>query len=136
MRKKFIILTGFGVIVLGTLLLACAMVPTPTEKNFTTPVVTLNSVELAHYWGWWYFKNTVKPTVGDAGNYGAPLDLAFVFNIQNPNAYPIMMENLRFTVAFEEFDLNTVSSTEVQWIPAGKTNRCGSMPCLMADSPC
>jgi len=33
------------------------------------------------------------------------------------------MESLKFTVAFEEFDLNTVSSTDTMWIPAGKTNQ-------------
>jgi hypothetical protein len=46
-----------------------------------------------------------------------------VFNVENPNPYPVMMESLSFTVAFEEFDLNTVSSMETQWIPAGKTNQ-------------
>jgi hypothetical protein len=116
-------LTGLSVLVLGTLLLACATVPTPTEKNFQAPVVTLNSVEVAHYWGWWYYSKKIEPTKGKAGDYGAPLDLAFVFDIENPNAYPVMMENLKFTVAFEEFDLNTVGSMETQWIPAGKTNQ-------------
>jgi hypothetical protein len=123
MRKRSLILIGLTVVVLGTLLVACATVPAPTEKNFKTPVVTLNSVEVAHYWGWWYYSKKIEPTKGKAGDYGAPLDLAFVFDIENPNAYPVMMENLGFTVAFEEFDLNTVSSTETQWIPAGKTNQ-------------
>lgn len=123
MRKRSIIITGFAVVVLGAFLLACATVPTPTQQNFKTPVVTLNSVEVAHYWGWWYFSNKVKPTKGKAGNYGAPLDLAFIFDIDNPNSYPVMMEDLKFTVAFEEFDLNTVNSPDIQWIPAGKTNQ-------------
>ncbi len=124
MRKRSTIIKGLVVVVLTTFLVGCAaMRPKPTEQNFQAPVVTLSYVEVAHYWGWWYFKKTVKPTVGDAGDYGAPLDLAFVFNVQNPNPYPVMMENLRFTVAFEEFDLNTVGSTEVQWIPACKTNQ-------------
>lgn len=124
MRKKSLILTGLSVVVLGTLLIACATaVPTPTEKNFQTPVVTLNSVEVAHYWGWWYYSKAIAPTKGTAGDYGAPLDLAFIFDIQNSNSYPVMMEYLKFTVAFEEFDLNTVFSTEPQWIPAGKTNQ-------------
>ncbi|MBW2019553.1 MAG: hypothetical protein JRI58_07085 [Deltaproteobacteria bacterium] len=123
MRKRSIIPTGFVVIVLGAFLFACATVPTPTEQNFKTPVVTLNSVELAHYWGWWYFSKKVQPTKGKAGDYGAPLDFAFIFDIENPNPYPVMMEHLKFTVAFEEFDLNTVSSMETQWIPAGKTNQ-------------
>jgi hypothetical protein len=110
-------------VVLSTFLAACATVPTPTENNFETPVVTLNSAEVAHYWGWWYYSKKIEPTKGKAGDYGAPLDLAFVFDIKNPNPYPVMMESLSFTVAFEEFDLNTVSSMETQWIPAGKTNQ-------------
>jgi hypothetical protein len=123
MRKTSMITTGIVAIVLSAFLWGCATVPTPTEQNFETPVVTLNSVEVAHYWGWWYFSNKVEPTKGKAGKYGAPLDLAFVFEIQNSNPYPVMVEGLKFTVAFEEFDLNTVSSNEVQWIPAGKTNQ-------------
>ncbi len=124
MRKESTIVKGLVVLMAVALLAGCAaMVPKPTEENFQTPVVTLSHVEVVHYWGWWYFKKTVKPTMGDAGNYGAPLDIAFVFDVENPNAYPVMMENLKFTVAFEEFDLNTVSSTETQWIPAGKTNQ-------------
>ena len=123
MCKRSVVLIGFSVIVFSTLLLACATAPTPTERNFVSPLVTLNSVEVAHYWGWWYFSKAVEPTKGAAGDYGAPLDLAFIFDISNPNPYPVMMENLKFTVAFEEFDLNTVSSTETQWIPGGKTNQ-------------
>lgn len=134
MRKRSIIITGFVSIVLAAFLLACEQGPTkhadvesakpvPTEQNFKTPVVTLNSTEIAHYWGWWYYSKKVQPTKGKAGDYGAPLDLAFIFDIKNPNPYPVMMESLRFTVAFEEFDLNTVGSVDTQWIPAGKTNQ-------------
>lgn len=124
MRKKSMISTGFCFVAIATLLLGCAaMSSKPTEQNFQSPVVTLSHVEVAHYWGWWYFSKKVEPTMGDAGDYGAPLDLAFVFDIENPNAYPVMMENLKFTIAFEEFDLNTVGSTETQWIPSGKTNQ-------------
>ena len=32
------------------------------------------------------------------------------------------LESLSFTVAFEDFDLNTALSQEVMWIPGGKTN--------------
>ena len=94
-----------------------------TQKNFKTPVVTLNRVEVAHYWGYWFYGAKVEVTRGKAGNNGAPLDLNFVFDIENPNPYPVAMENLNFTVAFEDFDLNTVGSQEVMWIPAGKTNQ-------------
>jgi hypothetical protein len=34
-----------------------------------------------------------------------------------------MLTDFKFTVAFEEFDLNTVSAIETQWIPAQKTNQ-------------
>jgi hypothetical protein len=108
---------------MGTFLVSCASMQTVSESNFKAPVVELNSMQVAHYWGWWYYSKKVEPTKGTAGDYGAPLDLAFVFDVQNPNAYPVKMESLSFTVAFEEFDLNTVASTETQWIPAGKTNQ-------------
>jgi len=123
MHKRSLILTCLSILVLGTFLVSCASVPTPSESNFKTPVVKLNSAEVAHYWGWWYYSKKIEPTKGSAGDYGAPLDLAFVFDVENPNPYPVMMESLKFTVAFEEFDLNTVASMETQWIPAGKTNQ-------------
>ena len=123
MRKRSLILIGFTVVVLGTLLVACATAPAPTAKSFQAPVVTLNSVEVPYYTGWWYFSAKVEPTKGKAGNYGAPLAVAFIFDIENPNPYPVQMEGLQFTVAFDGFDLNTVSVPDTQWIPAGKTNQ-------------
>jgi hypothetical protein len=123
MRKRSVVFIGLSVIVFSTLLLACATAPTPTEKNFQIPVVTLNSVELPYYTGWWYYDVKVEPTKGNAGKYGAPLALAFVFDIQNPNEYPVMMDGFNFTVAFDGIDVNTVNSPEIQWIPAGKTNQ-------------
>jgi hypothetical protein len=124
MRKKSIILLGLSVIVVAALLTGCVSIMVkPTQKNFKTPEVVLNYVDVAHYWGWWYYAKTIEPTKGIAGDYGAPLDLAFVFDITNPNSYPVMLEDIKFTVAFEEFDLNTPNSIETQWIPPGKTNQ-------------
>lgn len=126
MRNKLIILMCCGFVFMAAFLPACTTetkAPGPTEQNFKAPTVTLKSVEVVHYWGWWYFSSKVEPTKGTAGDYGAPLDLAFVFNIQNPNSYPILMDSLKFTVAFDEFDLNSLISVETQWIPAGKTNQ-------------
>jgi hypothetical protein len=122
MSKKPITFVVLGLIAVAMIAGGCAG-RRPSQSNLKDPMVTLNYVEVAHYWGWWYFKNTVEPSMGKAGDYGAPLDLAFVFDITNPNEYPIQLNNLKFTVAFEEFDLNTVQSTEVQWIPPGKTNQ-------------
>jgi hypothetical protein len=124
MHERSTIIKGLVVIMLVTFLAGCAaMAPKPTEQNIKVPVVTLNSVELPYFTGWWYFSNKVQPTKGNAGNYGAPLGLAFIFDMENPNAYPVQLEGFKFTVAFEGFDLNTVSVSETQWIPAGKTNQ-------------
>jgi hypothetical protein len=116
--------TFFVVLVGSTLLLGCSgMATKPTASNFKEPVVTLSHAEVANYWGWWYFAKSVEPTAGEAGDYGAPLNLAFIFDVENPNTFPVQLESLMFTVAFEEFDLNTVQSIDTQWIPAGKTNQ-------------
>jgi len=122
MRNKSVFTVSCIIFLIAAFMAGCAGVK-PTESNFQEPIVTLEYIEVAHYWGWWYFSNKIKPAMGKAGNYGAPLDLAFVFNIENPNKYPVLLEDIKFTVAFEEFDLNTVSSTAAQWIPAGKTNQ-------------
>ena len=124
MHNRSFIFTCLSVVVIAAMLAGCAgMMVTPTQQNFKAPVVTLDSMEVAHAFGYWYFSKKVKPTKGKPDNVGAPLDLAFIFNIKNPNEFPVKMENLKFTIAFEEFDLNTVASTDTMWIPAGKTNQ-------------
>jgi hypothetical protein len=124
MHRKLIILKWLSIVFIVALFAGCAGITTkPTKQDFKAPVVTLDSMEVAHAFGYWYFSNKVEPTKGKPDNVGAPLDLAFIFNIENPNEYPVKMESLKFTVAFEEFDLNTVSSTDTMWIPAGKTNQ-------------
>ena len=124
MYKKSTIIRWLSVFTVAVLFAGCApMAVKPDQKNFKAPVVTLDSMEVAHAFGFWYFSNKVEPTKGKPDNVGAPLDLAFIFNIENPNEYPVMMESLGFTVAFEDFDLNTVGSTDTMWIPAGKTNQ-------------
>lgn len=124
MSKKPIIVTFFSLFVIVAFLTGCATVPVPTEKNFEAPVVTLESMEVAHAFGYWYFSKKTKTTKGKPDNVGAPLDLAFTFNIENPNPYPVMLEDIKFTVAFEEFELNTVNSTATQWVPPGKSKKC------------
>ncbi len=124
MNQKSKLLSVLSFIVIAVFLFGCAgMAAKPTAKNFKAPVVTLDSMEVAHAFGYWYFSNKVKPTKGKPDNVGAPLNLAFTFNIENPNEFPVMMERLQFDIAFEDFVLNTVSTTATQWIPAGKTNQ-------------
>jgi LEA14-like dessication related protein len=124
MHKKSNLRRWLSVIAVVALFAGCAQMPVkPDQQNFKTPVVSLDSMEVAHAFGYWYFSDKVQPTKGKPDNVGAPLDLAFIFNIKNPNEYPVKMNSLKFTVAFEDFDLNTVGSTDTMWIPAGKTNQ-------------
>ena len=121
MRKKSKLLC---IMLFTIVMIACAGATVkPTDKNFTSPRVTFSHAEITNFWGWWYFSVNEKPIRGKAGNYGAPLVHAFIFEIHNPNKYPVKMENFKFILAFEDFDLNSVSSSEIQWIPAGKTNQ-------------
>lgn len=123
MQKKLILLVSVCLLFVPGLLFGAGKEVKSTPKKFKPPVVTLSRIEVAHYWGYWFYGAKVEVTRGKAGNNGAPLDLNFVFDIKNPNPYPVAMENLTFTVAFEDFDLNTIISQEVMWIPAGKTNQ-------------
>lgn len=124
MHRKSIIIRWLIVFAAVAFFAGCSgMAVKPDQQNFKAPEISLDSMEVAHAFGFWYFSNKVKPTKGKPDNVGAPLDLAFIFNIKNPNQYSVKMEGMKFTVAFEDFDLNTVGSPEIMWIPAGKTNQ-------------
>lgn len=123
MQKRLIVSVCLSIFLVMSLVACAGFGVKPDQQNFKAPVVTLDRVEVAHYWGYWFYGAKVEATRGKPGNNGAPLDLNFVFNIENPNPYPVAMENFNFTVAFEDFDLNTVGSQETMWIPAGKTNQ-------------
>lgn len=123
MSRKIIVAVVVTLLLLGAVPYGLSPTKAVAAEELKAPVVTLDMVELAHYWGWWYYSSKVTPTKGKAGDYGAPLDLAFVFDIENPNPFPVLLESLKFTVAFEEFDLNSVGSTDTMWIPSGKTNQ-------------
>ena len=124
MKRKPIVFAILSCVLVAFILAGCAgQNVKPTASNFQDPKITLSHVEVPYYTGYWYFSKKVKPTKGSAGNYGAPMGLGFVFDIENPNNFPVMMEGFKFSIAFEEFELNTVSSNETQWIPPGKTNQ-------------
>jgi hypothetical protein len=135
MNKKLALMTVliFG---LAVVFASCAGMQTkPTAANFKDPVITLESFEVPQYDGWWYFSKKVKPTKGDAGDRGAFLPLSFLFNIENPNPYPVLLEGLKFSVAFDkEFDLVTYNNQDSYWIPAGKTDQVRATTMITARS--
>jgi len=92
------------------------------------PVITLDRVEVASIQPFY-----VKPRIGykddkDTGKemtygYSSTLNVAYIFNIKNPNKEALMLDELQFTADFEGFDVNTVTSYEDSWIPGGKTDQ-------------
>lgn len=79
------------------------------------PKVELQRVEVAHYWP--FYLDTKE-------RRGSPLDLAFVFGVENPNDTTVTLEELRFTIAFEPgYEVNTVSVYENMSIPPRTTNQ-------------
>jgi hypothetical protein len=123
MNKRLALMTVllFG---LAVVFASCAAMQKPTAANFKDPVITLESFMVPQYDGYWYYSSKIKPTKGKAGNHSAPLPMSFLFNVNNPNPYPILLDGYQFTVAFDkEFDLVTVVNQDSYWIPAGKTQQ-------------
>ena len=112
----------------GLIFISCAGMQTkPTEANFKPPVVSLDSVQVTQYNGYWYYDGKITPVKGKPGANSAMLPMAFLFNIANPNDYPVKLDGFGFTVAVEGFEVNLVNAFETQWIPAGKTNQLSVM---------
>ena len=127
MKVKNILWIAF-IFSMGLVLISCAgMPPKPTEANFKTPVISLESAQVTQYNGYWYYDAKITPVKGKAGANSAMLPMAFLFNIVNPNDYPVKLDGFGFTVAFEGFEVNMVNAFETQWIPAGKTNQLSVM---------
>ncbi len=124
MKKRLALITVllFG---LGVVLASCAGMPVkPTDKNFKDPVITLGSFEVPQYDGYAYYSGKVKPTKGEAADRGTFLALSFVFNIENPNPYPILLEEIKYSVVFDnDFVMITTNDQVENWIPPGKIDQ-------------
>ena len=86
MRRLFLILMIVTLTVSG--MAACKPGLLPTEEA-GKPKVTLERVEIQSYFPWADFPANT------------PLPLGFVFNIDNPSGYNIMLDNIKCTVSFE-----------------------------------
>ncbi|MGC8604773.1 MAG: hypothetical protein ACP5VS_13980 [Desulfomonilaceae bacterium] len=116
--KKSLVLCSTALLVAMAFISAC--------MAFEAPVITLDRVEVASIQPFFVkprvgFKNEKEP--GKELAAGAMLNMAYVFNIKNPNKFPVMLDELTFTTAFEGFEVNTAFSYENSWIPAEKTNQ-------------
>jgi hypothetical protein len=86
MRKILLILIMVAFAIWG--MTACKPGLLPTEE-VGKPKVTLERVEVQSYFPW-----ADLPA-------RTPLALGFVFNIDNPSGYKIMLDNIKFSVSFE-----------------------------------
>ncbi|MBM4326867.1 MAG: hypothetical protein FJ118_06850 [Deltaproteobacteria bacterium] len=95
------------------------------------PKIALERVEVASIQPFFISPKIAVPTKDDptktedkvmAAGYTATLNTAYILKITNSNKVPIMLDELTFTIAFDGFDVNTVTAYEDMWIPAGKTN--------------
>jgi len=124
MPKKSTVLLIVFIFGVGALFVSCAGMQTkPTAANFKDPVIELDSVQLTYYEGWWYYgKAEVAMGKAPAGGGSSPATLAFVFEITNPNSYPVLLDSSQFFLFFDDYELRVVRDVNEMWIPAGKTN--------------
>ena len=122
MQKKKVLCTLLILIATIAFVSGCVSIPKADDSNFKDPLIGLDHLEISYYTGYYYFSEEVKPTRGKADNYGAPLLMAFIYKIHNPNPYPVMLDGFSFTVKFEDLKVNHVIAPDAMWIPAVKTN--------------
>jgi hypothetical protein len=123
MKKKLVLMTVL-IFCLSVALISCVTTQVkPTEKNFIAPKVTLDSIQLSYWEGFWHY-GKAKVAKGKAPKFGgsSPITLDFVFEITNPNQFPVSLESSQFFLFFDDYDLRVVNDNNPQWIPAGKTN--------------
>lgn len=122
--KKKLIWTLLLFFALAVALSACVTTPvTATDKNFIEPKISLAMFEVPWFDGYAYYAKAVAPTKGTPDDRGTFMPLSFVFKIENPNPYPIQLNEIRYTVLLDkEFPVMTASELISNWIPAGMTN--------------
>jgi hypothetical protein len=115
MRKRQSVGKGIA-LAIGLTLAGCATAPMGGGPITQAPKVTLDRVEVALY-----FPYAAPPA-------RVPLGLAFIFNIENPGDTTVLVDDFKFTVAFEAapgeyFPLATPISYERLYTPPHTTNQ-------------
>jgi hypothetical protein len=128
MMKKRLALIISMLLCTSLALVSCAGVQTkPTEANFKAPSVKLDSIQIEYYSGFWTYGNAPvergtapRATPGVGGS--SSITLSFVFDITNPNDFPVRFDSGSFFIFFEDYELRAVIDNNAMWIPAGMTN--------------
>lgn len=114
MRTGGITLGAFGSLI-ALLAVGCATMP-GAGTAVRSPQVKLERVEVASY-----FPYAAPPA-------RVPLVLGFIYNLTNPNDFPVTLEEFKFTTSFEAkpgeyFPLSTPIVYETTHIPGKATNQ-------------
>ena len=92
-RKKLALFTLL-VFAVGVVSISCVTAQVkPTESNFIAPKVTLDSIQVSYWEGFWHY-GKAKVEKGKAPKFGgsSPVTLDFVFEITNPNQFPVKLD--------------------------------------------
>ena len=125
MNKKLVLMTvlffGLGIVITSH---CVGMSDRPSAANFKDPGVTLDSVQVEYFEGFWTYGKETEVAKGKApkGGGSSPVTLSFVFEITNPNSYPVQLDSSKFSLFFEDYELRIVNDNNPMWIPAEKTN--------------
>jgi hypothetical protein len=96
------------------------------------PVITLERVEVASIQPFFVKPKIMVPSKDDPEKkveqemtygYSSIMNIAYVLNVKNPGKTPIMLDELSFTILFEGFEVNTVTSYDDVWVCPGKANQ-------------
>jgi|GEM_PF-401088 len=77
------------------------------------PVVKLERVDVANIQSFYLDAATKR---------GAVMNLGFVFAIENPNKFKVMLDEIKFSVNFEDFYMASVNYYDDNYVPAKTTN--------------
>lgn len=117
----------FAAILLMLAITVVGCASAPPVADLQSPQVTLNRVEVASYFPYPAAPPTPTPAPSPL-TLNIPLVFAYIFDVKNPNAYPVTLTRLQFAADFEGapneyFTLNTPIMTDQQSIPGNTTNK-------------
>ncbi len=123
--RKILVATLLVLLAIGVV--ACAAPPATPVVESKPPTVALNRVEVASYFPYPAAPPTPTPAPSPS-TLNIPLVLAYVFDVANPNAYPVTLTSLKFATDFEAapneyFTLNTPIVDDPMSVPGVSSNR-------------
>jgi hypothetical protein len=129
--RRFSILSTMAVMVFTTGVALPGVAPAASKTapaGKPSVVIQLERVEVNHIQPFFVgprigFKDCNEPGRPPGNGETATISLAYILDIKNSGGAPVMLDEMRFEIAFDDFDVNMANVYEKQWIPAGKTNQ-------------